>query len=426
MDNIDKQLQLIKRFPLFKDFTDRALENILRTADLISCQENTTLFYEGDRGDTFFVVIQGTVDFYKKTTTQNILVNTVTAGDFFGEMAYFNRSKCRMLTAQAHPQTLLFKIPYNFFALLKNDPKNISALSQIMGDKQMQYYTKIVQASGEEINNAVISPAQESNQSINSESVQPETLPESSPKHGSEDKAWALSEQEVAYIKSTFYDQRFICPYCQQKFKTPGVLSKFISIEKSDSDFCNYYSMVNPLFYEVTICPQCNYGFSGNKPKKLKANSRQTLKPVLDALPKRNYCQVRDVHRAKEAFEITLMCQSALVSKHSLLAWLNIRLAWLCRYQNDLEAETQYSQTALEHYLEVFSKESDLDSKNELLLMYMIGELYNRMGDPGLAVKWFSQLVNHPQSKTLPVIVKEARNRWQDLRAEMKQKKPTN
>ena len=120
------------------------------------------------------------------------------------------------------------------------------------------------------------------------------------------------------------------------------------------------------------------------------------------------------------------MCQSALVSKHSLLAWLNIRLAWLCRYQNDLEAETQYSQTALEHYLEVFSKESDLDSKNELLLMYMIGELYNRMGDPGLAVKWFSQLVNHPQSKTLPVIVKEARNRWQDLRAEMKQKKPTN
>ena len=434
------KIQLLKNFPLFKDFNDFMLSNIAEVASVVSFKNQEVIYKEGERADSFFLVVKGKVTLYKKTSSNSdVAVYTLEAGSMFGEMSYFNQAGLRTFTAKAHPDTVLFKIPHALLALLQQNNKITNNLMNAITAKQQQYFTQTA---------SILERAQKSSSNLQTREQKNTTAPESSDSKikrntqaavqkdnqtairdkinkiisstADKDKAISHHNKTEQDHKNMLYDQKYTCPVCKNKFFTPKVLSKHVRIEKTDSDFCNHYKGINPLFYEITVCPNCAYSFTGFKPEKLGNKSLKLLKPVLEQLPKKNFCCIRNIDMAIETFIYALTCQEALQAKKSKTALLNLKLAWLHRYKNDTQTEKKYLEAALGDYLTAFSEEK-LDIKGELKVMYIIGEFYKRLDQPDMAILWFNKLATHPEGKKLPFIINKAREQWQELRARLKE-----
>lgn len=79
----NEKVDLIKRAPLFADCSRSELEQIAQLADEIDLAEGKELTRVGEPGHEFFVLLEGEAD----VTKDGQSINTLRAGDFFGEIA---------------------------------------------------------------------------------------------------------------------------------------------------------------------------------------------------------------------------------------------------------------------------------------------------------------------------------------------------
>ncbi len=69
-----------------------------------------TVFYEGDPGNTMYIMESGTVDIFKEVEGETIRLATLKKGELFGEMALIDGSD-RMASAVAGEDSVLVVIP---------------------------------------------------------------------------------------------------------------------------------------------------------------------------------------------------------------------------------------------------------------------------------------------------------------------------
>lgn len=74
---------MLKRVPLFADCSRGELEQIAQLADEIDLREGKELTHLGGAGREFFVLLEGEAD----VSQDGRSINTLGAGDFFGEIA---------------------------------------------------------------------------------------------------------------------------------------------------------------------------------------------------------------------------------------------------------------------------------------------------------------------------------------------------
>ncbi|AQS59741.1 DUF2225 domain-containing protein [Desulforamulus ferrireducens] len=225
-----------------------------------------------------------------------------------------------------------------------------------------------------------------------------------------------ISEDMLFYSKAT-------CPNCGCEFQHPEVRTKYISIEKQDSDFCSYYTGINPIFYDVLICKDCGYAYTKDSSAPLSDAERLAIKTIMSTwrTEGHRYGGLRTLEQAIRLYNLAILCQELRDAKDSVKASLYLRLAWLNRYQGQQENEMKFLQRALEFSKRAFERESFSELKKELRMMYLIGELSFRTGDYKEAVKWFQAVTQHPDADRYPVFSRMARSRWQDARQEYKE-----
>ena len=396
--DLSVQMQIFKRLPLFKNIPEAVLKTIAENCDIINCQSEKEIFAEGKSENALFIVCTGNVTLFKKSSTgQNTAVFTLMPGDCFGDTVLFAESAVLPVTAKAAAQTILFRIPGSIFMVMLEQNSTLAYnLIHCMGTKINKIYRHLADLT---VQQAELSPL--------------DAVPITA------DHQQDYDQSQINAIKEALYEHKVICPLCEKKFTTPQVLSRRIRIEKTDSDFCNYYQGANPLFYEVAVCPECGFAFTADHAERLGAAAADAVEKVLADIPKKDYSGVRDWQLALETYILALKCLTAAAGKHSVIARLYLRAAWLYRYKQDSAGEKKYLQLALDHYQTAFSRET-FDTKQELQLLYMIGELYNRLGNPDQAVQWFNRLVQHPGRQQMPAVVSKAREQWQNLRAALK------
>jgi CRP-like cAMP-binding protein len=79
----DARLRYLERVPLFSGFTEDELRRVAELSKIVEVRAGTTVTQMGDAGDSFFVIIDGTV----AVRTQVEVGNQLQPGDFFGEMS---------------------------------------------------------------------------------------------------------------------------------------------------------------------------------------------------------------------------------------------------------------------------------------------------------------------------------------------------
>jgi eukaryotic-like serine/threonine-protein kinase len=90
-----EKFNILRDLPFFADFGDAELWEVMRISSWEDCWPGKALMFEGQPGDFFCLLASGEV----KVIKQHKLLNILSAGECFGEMAYISRETGSMRSA---------------------------------------------------------------------------------------------------------------------------------------------------------------------------------------------------------------------------------------------------------------------------------------------------------------------------------------
>ena len=98
-------LSAVVAVPLFEPLPPTSLEKLARAAQRQAVPAGTAVVAEGERGDTFYVIVDGSLE----VSSDGRLLRTLGPGDFFGEIALL-RDVPRTATVSAATDSLVLVI----------------------------------------------------------------------------------------------------------------------------------------------------------------------------------------------------------------------------------------------------------------------------------------------------------------------------
>jgi serine phosphatase RsbU (regulator of sigma subunit) len=116
--------EILKRIPLFGSLPSEEIESLSSILETKEIPEGTFVFYEGEPGRRFFIVLKGEVDIIKAQGTEDErLLATRPAGSIIGEMSLFNTDGSHTATVRARSPLVLLEMTHSDLdALLQRQP----------------------------------------------------------------------------------------------------------------------------------------------------------------------------------------------------------------------------------------------------------------------------------------------------------------
>lgn len=459
MDAIES---ILRKIPFFQDI-NYPLQDLVKKMRLERFEENMDIFFEGEKGASMYIIISGKVLIYSKSATgEEMAIQTLEPSDFFGEMSLLDGG-LRSAGARALEQSITFSLARkDFLEFLNNYPKAAIKIIEMLSKRlrQTNVRNKILTETNRRLSamgaNQNQFDASNVNLAVNNQQGQ---LPQDTagntakkkdtkklPKKIGENMFAEVLEQHLDEIESTsaenektvepkdidlkdmLYNKKTTCPICEATFESPKVLSKYVQVDRMDNDFCQHYKLINPLFYEMTVCPLCGFAFNEEiSGMRLKKEQAEAIKSRLMAFWQENslkdYSGVRTLEDAIETFMLALFSLKGRPLKKSQLGMLYLKIAWLFRYKNEATQERKYLEKVLANLSTAFEKEDFANIKSEINTAYLLGVLNMNLGNNLEAAKWLDRVLRHPSKSMFPAIINQTRELWTDVRQKLRQEK---
>ncbi|RKP56110.1 DUF2225 domain-containing protein [Cohnella endophytica] len=207
------------------------------------------------------------------------------------------------------------------------------------------------------------------------------------------------------------------CICCEESFQTSRVRPSLKKAVRTDTDFCSYFKSVNPDYYVVRVCPYCGFSSTENFADRLNDKQRAAyFEKMGNQWKYRDYGGERDAATAMDCYKLSLLTAQSIGEKDRVIAALLHHIAWLYRYEGKHDQERRFISFARDAYVRVY--ETERDSISNAKLMYLIGELYRRLGEYHEAVRWFGRVI-HDKKITDAAMIRASREQWQQIREEM-------
>lgn len=189
--------------------------------------------------------------------------------------------------------------------------------------------------------------------------------------------------------------RKILCPICNTNFETPAVKVNIPRISSKDSDFFIRYSVENPYFYDVWICPTCGYSALKTDFSKIKNFQKELIiKNITPKWVSRTYPIPYNENIAIEKYKLALLSAVIIESKSSTKATICLKIAWMYRLLNDIQNEKIFLLKALNLFEDTYTKESlPVYGLDRFSIMFLIGELNRRLDNNDIALRWFSEVI---------------------------------
>ena len=465
LENVLSKIFILENIPY-------SFQYLSNEASMIPYDEGAVIVSEGEPGSGLYVIFSGEVVLYNTTPTgQEKVLRTLGPRDYFNEMDLIDDGICAF-SARATEQSILYCLEKKtFFGFLQSNPlMYFHVITNLCNRiRQLEYKNGILSQINNRLSESLIESSHEVIKDYTPDGIAADPImhatgaasgsvaestdsfahgfafeteyPLDIPgghlhQDGSEelvDRNANESTPDNDNIDSTtmLYHKKVDCPLCQTNFNTPKVLSKFIQVAKIDYDYCMHYQYINPLFYEINVCPTCGFAFNeeigGIRLKKDDETELTALLPILWEKDRvTDYDKDRSLDKALNTFHIALNCVSFRPVKKSILAMLYLKIAWLYRYQGNEELELEYLSKALDNFTLSFDRESFPTKKAEINTIYLLGVLCMKTGKYQESTKWLERVLRHPVRNSFPMVVDKAREVWSDVRAIMKEQELKN
>lgn len=118
--------ELIKHIEIFEGLETRDINKVLKVATGKSFHAGQEIFREGDKGDSFFLIIEGKVRIIKQLANDNTEeVAVLQSGDYFGEMSLLD-GEPRSASVEAMEDSKLLEIKNSQFIKLIMEDDNFA------------------------------------------------------------------------------------------------------------------------------------------------------------------------------------------------------------------------------------------------------------------------------------------------------------
>ncbi|MEZ7172426.1 DUF2225 domain-containing protein [Sporosarcina sp. OR05] len=208
-----------------------------------------------------------------------------------------------------------------------------------------------------------------------------------------------------------YYESNVDCKFCKKRFTTYKVRPNRYKLVEEHTDFMPVYEGLNPLLYEVAVCPHCGYAYHKSMTRTYgpfmllidELYIKELKKPV-------NICQERTIDDAIVSYKLAYLVSKASMEEPLLLANIAIKIAWLYRLKNEPEFELRYLDSARDFYSKSFASNQEGNER----IQYLQAELSLRLGDSKESKKGFSRLIS--DRSTSNKYRKLARDRWENYK----------
>ncbi len=210
-------------------------------------------------------------------------------------------------------------------------------------------------------------------------------------------------ESALHMKEERLYDRKLTCPVCASKITVRAVKSSYIRTLSRDTDLMINYDHPSPLLYDAWVCIECGYAALSSQFKTITYKQSKAIKEIISAnwKPKR-YPREFNINTAIERYKLALLSTIAKNGKDSEKALICLKIAWLYRINEDVNNEEQLLRESLEGFESAYEKELfPIAGMDESTLVYLIGELYRRLGNNKTALLWFAKVFTNKNSKKM-------------------------
>lgn len=127
----DTKVDLLRRVPLFEHCSGRELRAIARIAVERTVDEGSDLIREGEAGDAFYAVVDGTIEVRRRGRR----VARLGPGSFVGEIALLSRQPRTATVTATEPLVVLEIADRDFVELLDRRPELWLKVARTLADR---------------------------------------------------------------------------------------------------------------------------------------------------------------------------------------------------------------------------------------------------------------------------------------------------
>lgn len=213
-----------------------------------------------------------------------------------------------------------------------------------------------------------------------------------------EDSNEELEELKNKNINDFIYEKTYKCPVCMNEVKSKTVKVGKAKLSYKDTDLMPRYDDINPLFYDVVLCPACGYAALSRYFSKIKHPQAQLIKSTITPKFKMKvYPDLYDEDIAIERYKLALLNAVIKNGRASEKAYICLKTAWMYRLKAEKENENKFLDEALNGFKQAFEKEPfPICGMDTYTLMYLLGELSRRIGKFEEALFWLGKVIVTP------------------------------
>lgn len=208
-----------------------------------------------------------------------------------------------------------------------------------------------------------------------------------------------------------YYQSDVACKYCKKTYKTYKARPVRCKIIGEDTDFMPIYEGLNPLLYEVAVCPHCGYAYHKSMTRTYGPFLLMIEELYINELKTSfDLCGERTIDDAIMSYKLAYLVARSAMEEALLMGNFALKIAWLYRLKDDTKHELHYLQAARDFYSKAFASNRDGEER----IKYLHAEISLRIGDIDEARKEFSRIMSDRNMSNK--YRKYARNRWEDYK----------
>lgn len=206
-----------------------------------------------------------------------------------------------------------------------------------------------------------------------------------------------------------YYEHKSECFNCKKTYTSYKVRPNRTKVIDQDTDFMPICDGLNPLLYEVNVCPNCGYAYHKSMTRVYSPFIQIVQELYINKLDKApNLCGERTIDDAITSYKLAYLVANSAMEEAIVLGNFSLKIAWLYRLKGDVENEKRYLKSTQSFFMNAFSTAKDGDDK----IQYLMAEIDLRLGDIPEAKKRFSKII--AGRKTSEKFRKIAKKRWED------------
>jgi serine phosphatase RsbU (regulator of sigma subunit) len=128
---------LLARIPLFSDLPSEELDRLMAALEVVNLKSGDMLFREGDIPEHLFIMVSGELEINMGSGTDNeIVLNVLKEGEYFGEMGLIMPGGRRTAGARARGDVVLLSMSRNRFTeLMHSHPQLANAMVSVLSQR---------------------------------------------------------------------------------------------------------------------------------------------------------------------------------------------------------------------------------------------------------------------------------------------------